>query len=327
MVFPVQRPRRLRRTPAIRDLVRETILGPNDFIQPLFVASGRDVSRPIPGIPGMNLLSGRPLAETARAISDLSIPAVLLFGMPRPEDKDDLATSASSSAGPTQEAVRVIHEAAPELVVITDLCLCEFNTTGHCGVFRDGRIDNDLTLERIREIAVSHASAGADVIAPSGMMDGVVGTIRSALDEAGYADVLVMPYSAKFASRFYGPFKEATDSVPSESLHATHQVDVANGREALHEIALDVEEGADMVIVKPAMTSLDILAEARRRFRIPLAAYHVSGSYRMLWDAAGDDEEARSALMMEALTCIRRAGADMIITYYARDAARRTSCR
>lgn len=327
MTFPMQRPRRLRQSPAIREMVRETVLGPADFIHPLFVAADPDVCRPIPGIPGMSRLSGRPLEEEARAIADLGIPAVLLFGVPHPEDKDDLAISAASPTGPTQEAVRIIRKAAPGLVVITDLCLCEFNTTGHCGVFRDGKIDNDLTLERIRDIAVSHAAAGADVIAPSGMMDGVVRTIRTALDEARYSDVLVMPYSAKFASQFYGPFKEATDSVPSESLHATHQIDVANGREALREIALDVDEGADMIIVKPAVTSLDILAEARRRFSVPIAAYHVSGSYRMLWDSAGDNEAARRALMMEVLTCIRRAGADMIITYFAKEAARWTGGR
>lgn len=327
MTFPMRRPRRLRQSLALRELVRETTLAPADFIHPLFVAADLDACRPIPGIPGMNHLSGRPLEEEVRAIADLGIPAVLLFGMPHPEDKDDLAKSASSPTGSTQEAVRVIRKAAPGLAVITDLCLCEFNNTGHCGVFRDGKIDNDLTLERIRDIAVSQAAAGANVVAPSGMMDGVVQAIRSALDEAQFSEVLVMPYSAKFASQLYGPFKKATDSTPSESLHATHQIDIANRREALREIALDVDEGADIVIVKPATSSLDIIAEAHRRFSVPIAAYHVSGSYRMLWDSAGDDEAARCALMMEALTCIRRAGADMIITYFAKEAARLTGRR
>jgi porphobilinogen synthase len=322
MDFPAQRLRRLRRTESLRGLVRETRLGRDDLIYPLFVGAEKDVDRPLPQIEGARLLSGGPLGEEASRVADLGIPAVLLFGIPRDEDKSREAGAASAPDGPTQEAVRTIRDAAPELVIIADLCLCEFTTDGHCGIARDGRIDNDLTLDVIRKIAVAQADAGADGVAPSGMMDGAVHTIRTALDEAGHQLAFTMPYSAKFASALYGPFKEATNSSPAESRHATHQLDVGNRREALREIETDIEEGADIVIVKPALSSLDIIAGASDAFPIPIAAYNVSGVCGMLHAAAGSSEEALRRLVLEALTCIRRAGADMIITYFAKDVVR-----
>lgn len=297
-------------------------MGREDLVYPLFVGAADDVDRPLPQIEGARLLSGGPLAQEAAHVAELGIPAVLLFGMPREEDKDDRATAASAADGATQRAVRTIRNAAPGLAIVADLCLCEFTTDGHCGIARGDGIDNDLTLECIRRIALSQAEAGADAVAPSGMMDGAVQTIRAALDDAGHHHVLTMPYSAKFASKLYGPFKEATKSSPAESRHATHQLDVANVREALRKIESDIEEGADVVIVKPALSSLDVIARAREAFHVPIAAYNVSGVHGMLrTTGAGDDERLRE-IVMEVLTCIRRAGADMIITYFAKDVVR-----
>jgi len=322
MSFPVHRLRRLRRTESIRRLVRETALSANDFICPLFVTGRSDVKQPLGALPGLHLLSGAPLAEEVRMLYGLGIPAVLLFCVLEDHEKDAAASLACSGAGPMQQAVRVIKQAAPEIVVIADLCLCEYTTDAHCGILKDGEIDNDLTLVRLQEAALSLASAGADVIAPSGMMDGAVQALRAALDGAGFQHVLVMSYSAKFASRLYGPFKSATRSAPSEGRHATHQLDVANARQSLEEIRLDLEEGADMIIVKPALAYLDIVAKARERFDVPIAAYNVSGEYNMILSVSGDDAESRGQMMMEMLTCIKRAGADMIISYFAADAAR-----
>lgn len=321
MSFPVHRPRRLRRTEAIRRLVREVRLAADDFVLPLFVCAEENTRRPLAAIPGVDLLSGEPLLEEAHRIRDLGIPAVLLFAVVDERAKDDEASAAWSPEAPVQRAIRLLKAHVPQLVLIADLCLCEYTRQAHCGLLRQGEIDNAATLAALQKAAVSLAEAGADVVAPSGMMDGSVGALRSALDQAGFARVLTMPYSAKFASRLYGPFKQATQSAPAESLHATHQVDVASGRQALAKIALDVEEGADIVIVKPALGSLDILWQARRRFDVPLAAYHVSGEYNMVLAAARDDPPAAHALMMELLTVIKRAGADMIITYYAKEAA------
>jgi porphobilinogen synthase len=301
--------------------VRETRLSTSDLICPLFTAGGGDRREPLSAIPGICVLSGSQLAREVRELVSLGIPAVLVFSIPRESEKDAAASAAWDPHGPAQEAVRLIKEAAPDLVVFTDLCLCEYTVNGHCGLLKDGEIDNDLTLECIRKVALAQARAGSDGVAPSGMMDGVVQTIRSALDGEGFGRVMTMPYSAKFASALYGPFKEATRSAPAESLHATHQLDVASGRQALSEIAQDVEEGADIVIVKPALSSLDILARARRRFAVPIAAYNVSGEYTMLLKAAGQDPAHRTRLMIEALTCIKRAGADLIITYFSREAA------
>lgn len=318
--FPVTRMRRLRRTAALRNLVAETTLSASDLVMPLFVAGGADRCDPLPQIPGCNLLAGEPLIAEAKRLRDLAIPAVLLFGVPENSAKNPTADAAFAEDGPTQQAVALLKKHVPDLTAITDLCLCEFTDHGHCGLIRDGRIDNDLTLNCIRRVAVSQARAGADIIAPSGMMDGTVAAIREALDSQGHQEVLTMPYSAKFASGFYGPFKAATDSSPVHSLHATHQLQTGNAREAMREIQLDVDEGADIVIVKPAMPSLDIIFRARAACPVPIAAYQVSGTYAMLW-RAGENTESRTRLMMESLTCIKRAGADIIITYFAAEAA------
>ncbi len=264
-------------------------------------------------------MSGVHLIEEARGLYDAGVRAVLLFGVPAESEKDNEATASWNPAGCVQRAVRELKGSVPGLVVVTDLCLCEYTRHGHCGLLRNGEIDNDLTLEAIRKAALAQAQAGADIIAPSGMMDGAVQAIRSVLDRSGYANVLTMPYSAKFASALYGPFKQATNSAPAESKHATHQVDVANARQAMEEIRQDIDEGADIVIVKPALSSLDIITSARRRFHVPIAAYNVSGEYNMIRAAAGDDPAERMRLALELLTCIKRAGADLIITYFARD--------
>ncbi len=322
MSFPTHRPRRLRRTEEIRRLVREVRLSPDDFVLPLFVTAEEDVRRPLAAIPGVDLLSGRHLLEEARAVRDLGIPAVLLFGVAGEEAKDDEASLAWAPDGPVPRAIRLLKAHVPELVLVADLCLCEYTRHAHCGLLRAGEIDNDLTLAALQKAATSLAEAGAGVIAPSGMMDGSVRALRPALDQAGFAGVLTMPYSAKFASRLYGPFKQATQSAPAESLHATHQVDVAGGRQALAKIGLDIDEGADMVTVKPAIGYLDILWQARRRFDVLLAAYNVSGEYNVVLAATREDPPAAHPLMMELLTSIKRAGADMIITYYAKQAAK-----
>jgi len=313
---------RLRRNETMRRMVRETVLRPDDFILPLFVAKGADVNRELGAIPGARLLSGGPLVEQAREARDLGIPAVLLFGVVDPAEKDDSGSAACRSDGAVQTATRLLKKHVPELAVITDLCLCEYTAHGHCGLLKNDEIDNDLTVEALRQAAVSQARAGADVIAPAGMMDGVVGAIRSALDEAGFPNVMTMPYSAKYASRLYGPFKTATHSRPAKSKHATHLLDIANSRQALTKIGQDIAQGADMLIIKPALTSLDIIARAHDRFSIPIAAYDVSGSYNMVCAVTANDPNERLHLMMEILTCIRRAGADMIISYYSKEAAR-----
>jgi len=302
-------------------MVQETRLSPADLVYPLFVTTEENVSSPLAALPGLRLLSGSHLLDEVRELRNLGIPSVLMFGIPDESDKDDDASLAYSEDGAVQAAIRQIKEAVPELCVISDLCFCEYKPDNHCGFLRNGEIDNDLTLEHLRKAAVSLANAGSDMIAPSGMMDGSVQAIRSALDQAGYEHVLTMPYSAKFASAFYGPFKDATRSAPRESLHATHQIAPANTRQALVKIAQDVEEGADIVIVKPALGYLDVVREARNRFDVPIAAYNVSGEYSMLLSASGGDPEVRDQLVVEALMCIKRAGADIIITYFAKEAA------
>lgn len=322
MSVPIRRLRRLRQSEAIRRLVRESVLSVDDLICPLFVTGRPDVQEPLGALPSVQLLSGVPLVREVTMLRELGVPAVLLFAVLDDHDKDRAASLSWSVAGPVHQAVRQIKGAVPEIVVIADLCLCEYTVDGHCGFLKDGVIDNDLTLEGLQKAAVSLAASGADVIAPSGMMDGVVSALRSALDAAGFQRVSTMPYSAKFASGLYGPFKAATRSAPVESHHATHQLDVANSRQAMEEIRLDVDEGADVIIVKPALGYLDIVAEARRHFGVPIAAYNVSGEYNMILAAAGDDAASRERLMIEMLTCIKRAGADMIITYFAADAAR-----
>ena len=314
------RPRRLREKRLLRRMVRETALSVDDFVYPLFVVHGRGVREPIGPMPGQFRVSIDELLKEAKDAAGMGIPAILLFGVPA--DKDPRASEAYAEDGIVQQAVRAVKDRVPDLLVITDVCLCEYTSHGHCGVIEDGTVLNDPTLELLARVAVSHAEAGADVVAPSDMMDGRVGAIREALDEAGSTDTPIMAYSAKYASAFYEPFREAADSAPQFGDRRGYQMDPANGVEAMREIALDIDEGADIVMVKPALPYLDIISRAKSDFGVPLAAYSVSGEYAMIKAAAqlGWLDEKRA--MMEALTSIRRAGADIIITYFAKDAAR-----
>jgi porphobilinogen synthase len=321
MPFPQTRLRRLRATRALRGLVRETELAPSDFVYPLFVAHGLDRREPIETMPGVDRLSiDHAVAEAAEA-KELGIPAVVVFGIPA--TKDEEGSGAWDEEGIVQLATRALKEALPELVVITDLCLCEYTSHGHCGVVRpDGTVDNDATLELLARTAVSQAKAGADIVAPSDMMDGRVGLIRQALDDDGHTDTPILAYSAKFASAFYGPFREAVDSTPAFGDRRAYQMDPANGDEALREVRLDVEEGADMVMIKPALPYLDVIRRVKDQTGMPVAAYNVSGEYAMLKAAAAAGYLDERAAVLEALTSIRRAGADIVITYHAKDAAR-----
>jgi porphobilinogen synthase len=321
MPFPQTRMRRLRATRALRGLVRETQLSPADFIYPMFVAHGIDRREPIAAMPGIDHLSIAHAVAEAGEAEALGIPAVLLFGLPAAKDAE--GSGAWDDEGIVQLATRAIKEAHPELLVVTDLCLCEYTSHGHCGVVRDdGSVDNDATLELLARTATSQARAGADVIAPSDMMDGRVGFIRSALDDDGHTDTPILAYSAKFASAFYGPFREAADSAPSFGDRRGYQMDPANGNEAVREARLDVEEGADIVMVKPALPYLDLIRRIKDETRMPLAAYNVSGEYAMVKAAAANGQLDERAAVLEILTGIRRAGADVVITYHAKDAAR-----
>ena len=320
MPFPVYRPRRLRESPLLRSMVRETSLRIDDFVYPLFAVHGRGVREPISSMPGQYRLSIDELLKECKDAASMGIPAVLLFGLPR--DKDPRGTEAYAEDGIIQQAVRAVKDTIPDLLVITDVCLCEYTSHGHCGVVEDGRIKNDPTLELIARTAVSHAEAGADLIAPSDMMDGRVAAIREGLDESGFPETPIMAYSAKYASAFYGPFREAADSTPQFGDRRSYQMDPANVMEAMREVALDVDEGADIVMVKPALPYLDVIARVKGEFGLPVAAYSVSGEYAML-KAAGqlgwlDEDRA----VLEALTGIRRAGADIIMTYFTKDTAR-----
>jgi porphobilinogen synthase len=317
----LRRPRRLRRSPAIRALVRETRLSADMFVYPLFVCEGSGVRREIPSMPGVAQLSvDEAVRETAAARGD-GVPAVLLFGLPR--TKDDIGSAAYDPEAPVQRAIRAIKREAPDTVVITDVCLCEYTSHGHCGILRDQDVDNDPSVAQLVRAAVSHAEAGADIVAPSDMMDGRVGAIRAALDERGLERVAIMSYAAKYCSAFYGPFRDAAESAPAFGDRRTHQMDPANVEEAVREVELDLEEGADIVMVKPALSYLDVIARIKAEFGHPTAAYHVSGEYSMLKAAARNGWIDEPRAMMEVLTAIRRAGADIIITYYAREAARR----
>lgn len=318
--FPVRRMRRLRRTEGLRKLVRETSVHPGDFLYPLFVSEVVSEPVPIVSMPGQAQLPVSAVPRVAEELVGLGIGGVLLFGIPA--TKDEMGTSAWDDRGPVQQAVRAIKDATPELVVVTDVCMCEYTSHGHCGLIRDGEVDNDATLELLVRESLSHVAAGADIVAPSDMMDGRVGAIRAALDAQGFRGTPIMAYSAKYASAFYGPFREAAESTPRFGDRRSYQMDPANGREALREVALDVAEGADIIMVKPAMPYLDVLARVRDSFDLPLAAYNVSGEYAMLKAAAtnGWIDERRATL--EALTGIKRAGADIIITYSAIEAAR-----
>jgi porphobilinogen synthase len=320
MPFPVYRPRRLRESPLLRSMVRETTLRVDDFVYPLFAVHGRGVREPIGSMPGQHRLSVDELLKECKDAASMGIPAVLLFGLPR--DKDPRGSEAYAEDGIIQQAVRAVKDTIPDLLVITDVCLCEYTSHGHCGVVEDGRVKNDPTLELIARTAVSHAEAGADMVAPSDMMDGRVAAIREGLDESGFPETPIMAYSAKYASAFYGPFREAADSTPQFGDRRSYQMDPANALEAMREVALDVDEGADIVMVKPALPYLDVIARVKGEFGVPVAAYSVSGEYAML-KAAGqlgwlDEDRA----VLEALTGIRRAGADIIISYFAKDVAR-----
>lgn len=320
MYYPVFRPRRLRQNETLRRLVRETHLHLEDLIQPLFVVHGVGVRREISSMPGCYHLSVDELAKEAKEVAAMGIPGIILFGLPAA--KDAVGSEAYAEDGIIQQAVRVVKDTVSDLLVITDVCLCEYTSHGHCGVVERGQVKNDPTLELLARTALSHAEAGADLVAPSDMMDGRVAAIREALDEEGFEETPIMAYSAKYASAFYGPFREAAESAPQFGDRRTYQMDPANGDEALREVGLDLEEGADIVMVKPALPYLDILWRVKQEFGGPLAAYHVSGEYAML-KAAGRlgwiDEER---VLMEVLTSIKRAGADLILTYSAKEAAR-----
>jgi porphobilinogen synthase len=321
MAFPNTRLRRLRATRALRGLVQETRLDPADFVYPMFIQHGLDRREPIEAMPGVDRLSIAHAVTEAEEAFGLGIPAVLLFGLPA--TKDDEGSGAWDDEGIVQLATRAIKEALPDLIVVTDLCLCEYTSHGHCGVVRsDGVVDNDATLELLARTAVSQARAGADIVAPSDMMDGRVGFIRAALDEDGLTDVPLLAYSAKFASAFYGPFREAADSAPAFGDRRAYQMDPANGDEAVREARLDVDEGADILMVKPALPYLDLIRRIKDETSMPLAAYNVSGEYAMLKAAAAAGYLDERTAVLEALTGIRRAGADIVITYHAKEAAR-----
>ncbi len=316
---PKVRLRRLRQNDAIRSLVRETTTDLAHLVQPVFVREDASIAGEIASMPGIRRHTIKDLGREAKALAGLGVPAVILFGLP--SAKDPLARGAYDEDGVVQAAIRAVKAAAPELVVMADVCLCEYTDHGHCGVVRDGRIDNDASLELLTRTAVSQAAAGADVVAPSAMMDGQVAAIRAALDQAGHDDTILLAYAAKHASAFYGPFREAADSAPRFGDRKTYQKDPANFREAMREIALDLEEGADIVMVKPALPYLDLLRAARERFDAPLAAYAVSGEYSLIKAAAERGWVDERALVEEVLTSIRRAGADFILTYHAKDVA------
>jgi len=314
------RPRRLRRREALRKMVRETCLRREDLIYPMFVAPGKGVREEVGSMPGVLRFSPDLLAVEAKSVAGLGIPAVLLFGLP--QRKDDTGSEASSPKGAVQQAVRRLKKEVPDLVVITDACLCGYTSHGHCGIISRGEIDNDATLEILAQVAVSHAEAGADIVAPSDMMDGRIAAIREALDERGFEMTAILSYAVKYASSFYGPFREAAHSAPQFGDRKSYQMDPANAREALREAMLDVEEGADILMVKPALPYLDILAHLRQEFNLPLAAYQVSGEYSMIKAAAQKGWLNEEAVMLESLTSIKRAGADLILTYFAKDVAK-----
>lgn len=318
--FPELRLRRLRRSETFRRMIRETRVTVDDLILPLFVVGGEGVRRPVQSMPGVFQTSVDELVRDAEEAAELGIPAVLLFGIP--DGKDELGTSGYADDGVVQRAVRALKKELPELVVITDVCLCEYTSHGHCGVIREGVVDNDATLELLARQALSHARAGADIVAPSDMMDGRVGVIRQALDEAGHAEVAILSYAAKYASAFYGPFREAAESAPQFGDRRGYQMDPANGDEALREVRADIREGADILMVKPALAYLDVIWRVKQETGYPVCAYHVSGEYAAILAAAERGWLDGAAAMREALTSIRRAGADLIVTYWAREFAR-----
>lgn len=318
--FPQKRLRRLRRNETVRKLVRETTLSVNDLIYPLFVTFGENTKNEIPSMPGIFRFSTDTLADEIKEIAGLGIPAVILFGIP--ETKDEVGSSGYDPDGVIQQAIKSIKQTNPDILVITDVCLCEYMSHGHCGVVKNGNVDNDATLELLAEMAVSHARSGADIVAPSDMMDGRVKSIRQVLDKDGFENIPILSYAAKYASAFYGPFRDAAESAPQFGDRRSYQMDPSNVREAIREIEADIQEGADMVMVKPALSYLDVIHKAKETFNYPLAAYSVSGEYSMVKAAgrAGWIDEQR--IIMEILTSIKRAGADIIITYHAKEAAK-----
>ena len=320
MYSPYFRPRRLRMNETVRRMVRETVLSPDDFIYPLFVTHGKGVMKEIGSMPGNFQQSIDNIVKDCEEVQNLGIPAVILFGIP--EHKDEVGSEAYSDKGIVQHAIRAIKDRTPDLVVITDVCLCEYTSHGHCGVIRNGMVQNDETLALLAREAVSHAKAGADMVAPSDMMDGRVGAIREALDQEGYHDIPLMSYAAKYASGFYGPFREAAESTPQFGDRRSYQMDPPNSREALREVALDIDEGADIVMVKPALSYLDIIYRIKQEFDLPVAAYNVSGEFSMVKAGAKLGWIDGDRVMLEVLTSIKRAGADMILTYHAKEAAR-----
>jgi len=319
MSFPLHRYRRLRRSESLRTLVRETSLAPSDFIAPFFVVPGRGVRQPVPSMPGVDRVSPDLAAKDMKALASLGVLSVILFGIP--EDKDAKGTSSADPEGPVCQAVRAIKAESPATVVMTDVCLCEYTDHGHCGVIAHDTVDNDATLPLLAAEALAHAKAGADVVAPSDMMDGRVGAIRAALDGAGYRDVALLAYAAKYASGFYGPFREAAESTPSFGDRRAYQMDPANVREAVKEVLSDVEEGADLVMVKPALSYLDVVRAAKEATHVPLACYNVSGEYAMVKAAAANGWIDGKRVTLEILTSMKRAGADLILTYHAKEAA------
>jgi porphobilinogen synthase len=320
MTFPVHRPRRLRRTEALRGFVRETRLSIGGLVYPMFACPGRKVRTEVSSMPGVYQQSVDQIVEECREVADLGIPAVILFGLP--EHKDETGSEASAASGAVQRAVEAIKKAKLHLLVITDVCLCEYTSHGHCGVTKDGEVLNDPSVERLSDAALSQARAGADIVAPSDMMDGRVAAIRRKLDEHKFPDVAILSYAAKYCSAFYGPFREAAQSAPEFGDRRSYQMDPANAREALREVALDIEEGADMILVKPALPYLDIIQRVRERFDVPVGAYNVSGEFAMVKAAARNGWIDEKRVVLEVLTGIQRAGANIILTYHAKDAAR-----
>jgi porphobilinogen synthase len=324
MTFPIERPRRLRRTEVLRRMVRETTLEPSDLVLPLFVLPGKGVRKPVSSMPGVFQLSVDELVKEAKLAHKHAVPGVILFGLP--ERKDALGSGGWDAHGPVAQAVRALKDAVPELCVITDVCMCEYTDHGHCGKLVQQRgqtvVDNDATLELLAREALCHAEAGADIVAPSDMMDGRVGAIRRALDQAGHSEVALLSYAAKYASGFYGPFREAADSAPQEGDRRGYQMDPANAREALREVRLDIAEGADMIMVKPALSYLDVIARVRDEVDVPVWAYNVSGEYAMVKAAAQNGWIDEQRVMLEVLLSIKRAGAGVILTYHAIEAAR-----
>ncbi len=320
MTFPIHRPRRLRRNEALRGFVRETRLSASGMVYPMFACPGTNVRKEVSSMPGIYQQSVDQIVEECREVAGLGIPAVILFGLP--EHKDELGSEAADAHGAVQRAIEAIRKAKLNLLVIADVCLCEYTSHGHCGVMKDGDVLNDPTLVLLADAALSHARAGADLVAPSDMMDGRVAAIRQRLDENNFEDVAILSYAAKYCSSFYGPFREAAQSSPQSGDRRSYQMDPANAREALREVALDLEEGADIIMVKPALPYLDVVQRVRERFDVPLGAYNVSGEYSMVKAAARNGWIDEKRVVLEILTAIQRAGADIILTYHAKDAAR-----